>query len=155
MYKTLTKEQMYLLHPGRENTVTGILRLLEKQKRIHMTENTIEYIHKTDTDHGMIKAVWVLTDFIANVEYHSAGEFPIKLTFFSDGIEYAVIYAETGKEALINRILSQSAYSGLSLIVIVDTTERISALTCPGISVFCTVADDGRTNYYKTKNGGE
>ncbi len=151
MYKTLTKTQIFLLHPGREHKVAAILKALENQRRITVTDTTIEYIHKTDTDIGMIKAVWVLTDFIANTEYHTASEFPAKLSFFSDGKEYAVVYAETGKEALISRIIRKDFSNELIYIVIVDSPDRISALALPESTIFCTVTEDGRTNYYKTQ----
>ena len=149
MYKTITKKQIYLLHPGREHKVTAILKMLESHRRITVTDTTIEYIHKTDTDIGMTKALWVLTDFIANTDYHSVSEFPAKLSFFSDGKEYTVIYAEIGKEALISQIIQKNYTQNLIYIVIVDAQDRISALTFPENTVFCTVSEDGITNYFK------
>lgn len=149
MYKTITKKQIYLLHPGRENKVTAILKMLENQRRITVTDTTIEYIHKADTDTGMIKALWVLTDFIANTDYHSVSEFPAKLSFLSYGKEYAVIYAETGKETLISQIIQKNYSLNLIYIVIVDAQDRISTLALPDNTVFCTVSEDGITNYFK------
>ena len=151
MYKSLTKTQIYLLHPGRENKITAILKSLENQCRITVTDTTIEYIHNTDTDIGMTKAIWVLTDFIANTEYHSVSEFPAKLSFLSSGKEYAVIYAEAGKEKLISQIIQKNYTQDIICIVIVDSPDSISALSLPESTIFCTVTEDGRTNYYKAK----
>ena len=52
----------------------------------------------------VIKTLWVLLDFIDRVEYHSPGDFPVKLVFFSAGRMYEVVYVAEGQEALVARL---------------------------------------------------
>ena len=51
-------------------------------------------------DAGMMAAVWVLIDFIEEVEFHSVSDYPAKLLFFAGGEVYEVIYVPLNQEAL-------------------------------------------------------
>ena len=97
--------------------------------------------------------VWVLLDFIGRVEYHAPADFPIKLIFFAGGELYEVAYAAEGQEALVCHALRVNK-GGSRRILLVDSPSQIPKIGCPGITGFCTVGEDGRTNYYK-KTGGE
>ena len=77
-------------------------------------------------DHGLSKAVWVLTDFMEQVEYHSVSEYPAKIIFFADGEVYEIIYAEPGKEP-----------------------EQIAEIHTPNTSGYCTVSSGGEVQYYQ------
>ena len=50
----------------------------------------------------MVRAVWVLLDFLDRVEFHSPGDFPVKIVFFSGGEMYEVVHAAEGQEALVS-----------------------------------------------------
>lgn len=150
MYPGITIMQLKLLYPGKEKTVSSLLQTLQNQGRIEV-RNAHLFLKSSqaDTDNHLTKSIWVLLDFISNVEYHSASDFPIKIMFFSDKKEYEIIYVEHGKEVLINRIMQQNKSPDIPhRIVVVEDADQISALSFPGISAFCTVSDDGRTNYY-------
>ena len=108
MYRALTEEQLLRLYPGKRSKVQNLLSYLTKQGRIWHIEGLYCAAPECagDVDKGLLAAIWVLADFIDRVEFHSVGDFPAKLIFFADGEVYEVIHAASGKETLINHILS-------------------------------------------------
>ena len=54
----------------------------------------------------MIAAVWVLLDFKEAVVYHTSGEFPVKLHFFSKSEAYEIIDVGLEQEILISHVLN-------------------------------------------------
>ena len=157
LYPGLTEEQLCRFHPGKEEKVRTLLSHLQKQGRIEK-EASDRFIPKggftSNIDWNMVKAVWVLLDFIDRVEYHSAHDFPVKIVFFAGDEEFEIIYVPNGQEGLISQTMRMRQEVIPKRIVIVDTPSQISALAFPGISAFCTVADDGRVSYFKKRNGG-
>ena len=97
----------------------------------------------------MVRAAWVLLDFIDKAEYHSSSDFPVKIAFFSGGELYEIIHAASGQEALVSYALRQSRDSGGRRIVLVDDPGQIPLFTFPGITGFCTVDAGGNVSYYK------
>lgn len=157
LYPGITEEQLCRFHPGKEEKVKTLLSNLQKQGRIEK-EGSDRFIPKggfpSNIDWSMVKAVWVLLDFIDRVEYHSAHDFPVKIIFFAADEEYEIIYVPYGKEGLVCQTMRIRQESVPRRIVIVDIPSQISALDFPGISAFCTVADDGRVSYFKKRQGG-
>ena len=102
-----------------------------------------------DVDKGLLASVWVLADFIDRVEFHSVGDFPAKLIFFADGEVYEVIHAASGKETLINHILSALAEEASSYLILVDKPEQIPELDIPNARGYCTVSPEGEVQYYQ------
>ncbi len=128
--------------------------IYKKQGRIFQTD-TGGYFPSgwaAKSDSSLIRAAWVLLDFIGQVEYHAPGDFPVKLIFFANGELYEIIYAASGQEALINHALRDDS-SGGRRIILVDNPEDIRRIDCPGISGFCTVDAAGQVHYFK-KTGG-
>lgn len=151
MYQALTEEQLLWLYPQKEAKVKNLLSYLVRQGRIHfcggyfcVNPDQIEHI-----DRGMVSAVWVLLDFIEQVEFHSVGEYPAKIIFLAGGEVYEVIYAEEGKETLINQLLSKTAEEASKYIVLVDRPEQIPELHIPNTSGYCTVSQAGVVQYYQ------
>ena len=56
-------------------------------------------------DYGMIASFWVLLDFKTAIMYHTDGEFPVKLNFFSKDEWYEVLYVPHEQEYLINHVM--------------------------------------------------
>ena len=56
-------------------------------------------------DYGMIASFWVLLDFKTAIMYHTDGEFPVKLNFFSKDEWYEVLYVPQEQEYLINHVM--------------------------------------------------
>ena len=154
MYPGLNMQQLLCFHPGKEEIIKTLLSHLQKQGRIFQTD-TGGYFPSgwaAKSDNSLIRAAWVLLDFIGQVEYHAPGDFPVKLIFFANGELYEIVYAASGQEALINHALRDDR-SGGRRIILVDNPEDIRRIDCPGISGFCTVDAAGQVHYFK-KTGG-
>ena len=154
MYPGLNMQQLLCFHPGKEEIIKTLLSHLQKQGRIFQTD-TGGYFPSgwaAKSDSSLIRAAWVLLDFIGQVEYHAPGDFPAKLIFFANGELYELVYAASGQEALINHALRDDR-SGGRRIILVDNPEDIRRIDCPGISGFCTVDAAGQVHYFK-KTGG-
>ena len=102
MYRALTEMQLLKLYPHKESKIRNLLSYLQKQGRIVQRGEYYRIPAEVEEsiDHGLSKAVWVLTDFMEQVEYHSVSDYPAKIIFFADGEVYEIIYAEPGKEQL-------------------------------------------------------
>lgn len=152
MYPGLSQKQLCQFYPGRTDIIKNLLSHLERQGRI-MLSNFGHYFPYgnagKETDSGMIRAVWVLLDFIEKAEYHSSSDFPVKIVFFSGGELYEIVQVAAGQEALVTHALHQSRDSGNRRIVLVDNPSQIPLLEFPGITGFCTVDAGGNVNYYK------
>ena len=98
MYRVLEKEQLFRLHPGKRDKIENLLTHLTKQGRIWLVDG--RYCASPDcaeqVDRGLLAAVWVLADFIDQVEYHSVSDFPAKIIFFAEGEVYEIIHVEQG-----------------------------------------------------------
>ena len=156
MYPGVLEQQLIRFHPGKDTIVKGLLSQLIRQGRIHCEQDNSYYINGSfakSKDYAMIKAVWVLLDFLDLVEYHSASDFPVKLVFFADGEEYEVICVPQGQEVLINQAMRRLKEEYSRRIVIVDSPDQISALDFPSITGFCMVDLCGAVKYYRLRKG--
>lgn len=154
MYPGLSEQQLLCFHPGKEEIIKTLLSHLRRQGRIFQTDTggCFPAGWTARADKALIQAVWVLLDFIEQVEYHSPGDFPVKLIFFANDEMYEIVYVAAGQEALVNNALRNNR-GGSRRIVLVDEPEHIYKIDCPGISGFCTTDADGRVHYFK-KTGG-
>lgn len=151
MYRALTEAQLLKLYPHKESKIRNLLVFLQKQDRI--TKHGEYYrISGEDTegiDLGLSKAVWVLTDFIEQTEYHSIGEYPAKIIFFADNEVYEIIYVEPGKEQLINQVLAAAKEAPSKYIILVELPEQIAEIHTPNTGGYCTVSPSGEVQYYQ------
>ena len=154
MYPGLCEHQLLCFHPGKEDTAKALLSHLERQGRIFQTDGCGYFLagQTPKTDHALVRAVWVLLDFIRQVDYHAPADFPVKLVFFADGELYEIAYIAAGQEALVCHALRGNK-GGSRRIMLVDTPAQIAQIDCPGISGFCTVDEEGQTNYFKKAGG--
>lgn len=153
MYPGLSETQIYGFFPEKQEVVRSLLVHLKKQGRILQGPTGRYYPQGTsvsDTDPELIKAVWVLLDFIDRVEFHSVSDFPVKIIFFAGGELYEIISMPAGQEALVSHILSRTKEEDCGRrILIVEDPGQISILNIPCVSGYCTVVPDGRVAYYK------
>ena len=106
-------------------------------------------------DYGTIAAVWVLLDFKDSVVYHTSGEFPVKLHFFSRDEAYEVIYVSSGQEVLINHVIASCPAKDANRLIILESERQAALITIDGITAFCLVTPEGTVNYYaKQKKRG-
>ena len=106
MYQVITEKQLFLLHPGKEDKTRNLLAYLVRQNRVWQVDDFYCAAQDSteDMDRGLLAAVWVLTDFIDRVEYHSVGDYPAKIIFFADGEVYEIIHAAQGKDCSVDWI---------------------------------------------------
>lgn len=157
MYRVLTEEQLLRLHPGRDakerEKIKGLLAYLVKQQRIWLSEDESLYLAAPDAledmDLALFAAVWVLSDFMDQVEYHSVGDYPAKIIFFADGEVYEIVHAAQGKEVLVSHVLASSGEQPSRYLVLVDDISQIEELQIPHASGYCTVSPAGEVQYYQ------
>lgn len=153
MYPGLSELQLCSFFPGKDEVIRTLLSHLRKQGRVTQEPSGGYYPQGMPTpgaDTELAKAVWVLLDFIGQVEFHSASDFPVQAVFFSDGELYEIISIPAGKETLISGILHREKPEGHGKrILILEDPKQVSLLDIPGVSGYCTVSKDGRVNYYR------
>ncbi|SQB10189.1 Uncharacterised protein [Enterocloster clostridioformis] len=152
MYPGLSQKQLCQFYPGRTDIIKNLLSHLERQGRIILSDSEHYFLYgntRKETDNGIIRAVWVLLDFIEKAEYHSSSDFPVKIVFFSGGELYEIVQVTAGQEALVTHALHQNHTNENHRIVLVDDPGQIPLLEFPGITGFCTVDTDGNVSYYK------
>lgn len=151
-YHALTYEQVIRTFSKKPETIQNLISNLVKQGRIFYDSETNLLCDRPERastpDHGVIAAYWVLLDFDKALVYHTSGEFPTTITFFSEDEEYEIINVEPGKELLINHVLSKSKAS-VSRLIIVSSLEQARQIQIPNVIAFCTVGRDGTVNYYR------
>ncbi|MCQ4983835.1 MULTISPECIES: DUF5697 family protein [Lachnospiraceae] len=151
-YHTLTYEQVIRTFDKKTETIQNLVSNLVKQGRIFYDSETGLLCDRPERiaspDYGMIAAYWVLLDFGKALVYHTSGEFPITITFFSEDDEYEIIYVQSGKELLINRVLSKAKESANRLLI-VSSLEQARQIQIPNVIAFCTVGQDGKVSYYR------
>ncbi len=155
MYRVLTEEQVQRLHPSNcargRGKVKNLLTYLVKQQRVWLSEDEQFYLSSPDAledmDRGLFAAVWVLADFMDQVEYHSVGDYPAKIIFFADGEVYEIVHAAQGKEVLVSHVLSGERPS--HYLVLVDDPSQIEELQIPHANGYCTVTPAGEVQYYQ------
>lgn len=151
-YHNILKEQLIRLYPKvNPETLEKILYHLQNNRRIYFNkENGIIYDEfDPTTDREMLVCLWVLCDFIKDVEFHSSGDFPVNIIFFSNGKTYDITYVPSEKETLYENVLNGMPEHGKRLIILEDT-EQIDRINITDVTAYCTVDEDtGKVEYYK------
>ncbi|MBR0311155.1 MAG: hypothetical protein IJQ98_02045 [Oscillospiraceae bacterium] len=152
-YRCLKKEQVYGLYPGKEKVIKNLLVYLLRSGRISRVDDYYCDAPESvqEIDRSLIDAVWVLIDFIDQVEYHATGNFPVKIVFCANNEVYEIIHAGVGKEALVSYIASERKKdeNATKFIVMVDKPEQIDELRTDNAVGYCTVAPDGKVQYFQ------
>lgn len=151
MYHVLTEGQLLRLHPGKKDKIQNLLAYLVRQNRVWLVEDCYCAAPDSmeDMDRGLLAAVWVLADFIDQVEFHSAGDYPVKIIFFADGEVYEIVHAAQGKEVLLSHVLADTGEQPSRYLVLVDDPEQITQLQIPNVNGYCTVSPAGEVQYYQ------
>ena len=154
MYPGILEEQLLRLHPKNEDHILQLLRYLQKHNRIKRDYRGSYYAisnNVTPNREAVIRRVWVLLDFMPEVEYHTASDYPVAISFFIRGKEYQIIHATPGDEALLCSVITHHKDNCAKRLVLVDTPEQIPLLTFSGIIGYCTATTDGQVSYYKLR----
>ena len=138
MYHALSLPQLGRLYP--ELTEGKLLRLLG---------GLVLYSKDCIPSPSTLAAFWVLLDFREDITFHTASDFPVALTFYTQSDAYDVIHIPEEKEMLMNNALSAYKEDAPRRIAIVDHAGQIPLLAIPGTAAFCTVTPDGKVQYYR------
>ena len=152
LYPGLTEKQLCRFFPEKEATAKILLTHILKEGRIYRAENGRYYSNqeaRNGSDKDLSRCVWVLLDFIDQVEYHTVGEFPAAILCFANGELYEIVPIPQGKESMICQLLRRPQKDADKRIVVVDAAAQIELLDIPQVAGFCTVVEDGTVSYYK------
>ena len=139
-YKTLYTEQLLRLFPHEKaDTIRMLMRRFSKDRRLYLSkdETVVSVDPKLPQNDGIIRAFWVLLDFIDKVEFHIPGIFPVLISFFVSGDLYDILYIPRGQEAMIRRIL------------LLDALSQKPMLHIPNTTGYCLADWEGNTSFYQ------
>lgn len=152
-YHALQYEQVLQFFIRNRDSMKSLITSLIKQRRIYYDSEKdllCDSQEASDSpDYGMIAAVWVLLDFKDVVVYHTSGEFPVKLHFFSQDDVYEVSYVNPGQEVLINHVMESLPDGDANRLVILESEQQAARLSLAGVTAYCLVSSDGTVNYYQ------
>lgn len=103
LYPGLTEEQLCRFFPEKEATAKPLLAHMLKEGRVYCGKNGRYYANQEaqiDADKDLSRCVWVLLDFIDQVEYHTVGEFPAAILCFANGELYEIVPIPQGNQAI-------------------------------------------------------
>ena len=122
LYPGLTEEQLCRFFPEKEATAKTLLAHMPKEGRIFCAGNDRYYTNRevqSNAVKDLSRCVWVLLDFIDQVEYHTVGEFPTAILCFANGELYEIVPIPQGKETMICQLLRQPQKDAGKRIVVV------------------------------------
>ena len=137
-YPGLTEEQLCRFFPEKESTAKILLSHMLKEGRAYRADNGRYYINQeiqNGADDTLSRCIWVLLDFIEQVEYHTAGEFPVEVLCFANGQLYEIVPIPRGKETMLCQLLRLPQKDAGKRLVVVDDAEQIDALDIPHLSL--------------------
>ena len=129
----------------KDEQIKNLLSYLCKQKRLFLVDGFYSLTPELpkDRDRGLEAAVTVL----AEVEYHAAGEYPVKIIFLAGGEVYEILYAEPGKEAILNLLLARPEQEPPARLVILEDAAQVDLLAIPNVRAYCLLDGDGSVQY--------
>lgn len=152
-YHALQYEQVLQFFTRNRDSIKSLITSLSKQGRIYHDKDRnllCDALEAANSpDYGMIAAIWVLLDFKKAVVYHTSGEFPVKLHFFSQDEVYEVIYVGLEQEALINYVMGRLPANDSNRLVILESEQQAKMLSIDRVIAYCLVSPDGTVNYYQ------
>ncbi len=152
-YHALQYEQVLQFFTRNRDSIKSLITSLTKQGRIYH-DNDRDLLCDTpeaadSPDSGMIAAFWVLLDFKKAVVYHTSGEFPVQLHFFSQDEVYEVIYVGLEQEALINHVMESLPAGDANRLIVLESEQQAAKLSIDSVTAYCLISPDGTVNYYQ------
>lgn len=150
-YHALKYEQILQMF-GNRNSIKALITSLVKQQRIFHDKTTNLLCDTQEAaanpDYGTIAAFWVLLDFDKPIVFHTSGDFPIKLHFFSENEEYEILYVPLEKETLVNHVMDSLPFHHTQRLVVLEDIQQAAKLSIKGVLAFCVVDNSGTVSYY-------
>ena len=154
-YHTLRYDQVLQLFSRHEQSIKSLITSLIKQGRIiYDKEHDLlcdSQQSAENPDYAIITCFWVLLDFKKGVVYHTSGEFPIKLNFFSQDEQYEIIYIGEEQEALINHVMESIPSHGSKRLIVLESESQAAKITIDDVAAYCLVNESGAVSYYMRK----
>lgn len=151
-YHALKYEQVMQIFARSQDSIKSLITSLVKQGRLYHDKESGLLCDCQESsvspDYGTIAAFWVLLDFKKALMFHTSGEFPVKLHFFSQDEAYEIIYIEFGQEALINHIF-ESLPPDANRLVILTSIQQSNLIHIDGVIAYCIVDSNGKVSYYQ------
>ena len=151
-YHALQYEQVLQFFIRNRESMKPLITNLIKQGRIYYDKDRDLLCDTPEasgsSEYSMIAAVWVLLDFKEAVVYHTSGEFPVKLHFFTQNEDYEVVYIGLEQEILISHVLNGLPADDTNRLVILESEQQAAQINIGGITAFCLVSPEGTVNYY-------
>lgn len=153
-YHALQYEQVLQLFDRHRDSIKTLITSLAKQGRLyHDKESGLICDTKESAvspDYGTISAFWILLDFKKALIYHTSGQFPIKLHFFSQDEAYEIIYVAQEQETLMNHIF-ESIPPDANRLILLDSIQQSGLIKIDGVVAYCIVDENGTVSYYQKK----
>ena len=150
-YHALKYEQVMKIF-GNQDSIRSLITSLTKQGRLYHDKQSGLLCDSPEAaenpDYGTIAAFWVLLDFKKAIVFHTSGEFPAKLHFFSESEEYEILYVPLGQEILVDHVLKSLPCQEVLRLVVLEDIAQASKLSIEGVLAFCTVDENGVVSYY-------
>lgn len=157
-YHCIHRKHLLRIYPEKERQVDNLLKYLLRQGRIYTSPETADIFFDNPVcsiDKEILAALWVYSDFADRAEYHSVGEFPVKILFFADATAFDIIYVPEGRETLVNCAAAQLDDESKRLIT-VENVEQIDKLDIPNTAAYCLVnLQSGEIQYFTTEESEE
>lgn len=136
-YPGLTEEQLCRFFLEKESTAKILLSHMLKEGRAYRADNGRYYINQeiqNGADDTLSRCIWVLLDFIEQVEYHTAGEFPVEVLCFANGQLYEIVPIPRGKETMLCQLLRLPQKDAGSVCCKIRTRNGFSFI-CPAVGI--------------------
>ena len=152
-YHALRYDQIMQLFSKNKDSMKTLITKLIKQGRIYHDKDANLLCDTPQAaespDYGVIAAFWVLLDFKKAIIFHTSGDFPIKLHFFSQEEAYEIIYVGLDQEALVTHVMQSLPPQDALRLVILENKEQATKISINGVIAFCIVDPSGTVSYYK------
>lgn len=154
-YHALRYEQVIRIFSKNENSIKTLINTLVKQGRIiHDKEKGLlcdSLEAAQNPDYGLIASFWVLLDFKKAIVYHTSGEFPVKINFFSQDDRYEILYIGLEQEILISHVMESIPSNDAQRLVVLESQNQASKISIEGVAAYCLVDDTGIVSFYQRK----
>ena len=130
-YHALKYEQVMKMF-GNQDSIKSLITSLVKQGRIYHDKEAGLLCDSPEAakspDRGTIAAFWVLLDFEKPIVFHTSGDFPVKLHFFSENEEYEILYVPLEQEILVDHVMKSIPRHDVLRLVVLENIQQAASI---------------------------
>ena len=137
---------------GNQDSIKSLITSLVKQGRIYHDKeagllcDSPEAAKKPGSRHDC--RLLGFTGFEKPIVFHTSGDFPVKLHFFSENEEYEILYVPLEQEILVDHVMKSIPRHDVLRLVMLENIQQAAKLSIEGVLAFCVVDDSGSVSYY-------